>query len=101
ERGGLRLGDLEHVQVAARNLVDEQIAEMIQQVRQQAAEILAVPGEFAQLLERDLNFAGQDGAAHLENLALGGEAEHGEDIRFLDLVAAKTDELIERGFGIA
>ena len=31
----------------------------------------------------------------------GGEAEHGEHVGFLDFVAAKADELVERGFGVA
>ena len=32
---------------------------------------------------------------------MGGEAEHGQHIRLLDFFAAKADELIQCGFGVA
>ena len=53
-------------------------------------------GEIVQLAERGVDFAGQHGPAEFENLALRGEAEHREHVGFLDLVAAKADELVER-----
>ncbi len=74
---------------------------MIQQIGEQAAEILAVLREFVQQRERRLDFSGENGLAQAENLALCGEAEHREHIRLFNLVAAKTDELVERGFGVA
>ena len=51
--------------------------------------------------ERGLDFTGQNGLAQAENLALRGQAEHGEHVGFLDFVAAKADELVEGGFGVA
>jgi len=34
-------------------------------------------------------------------MALGSKAEHGKHVGFLDFIAAKTNELVERGFGVA
>src|SRR6266571_1624944 len=45
---GLGLGDFEQFQITARQLVDEQIPKMIQQVRQQPAQVLAVFGQVVQ-----------------------------------------------------
>ena len=74
---------------------------MIQQISEQSSEILAVLRQFVQPAQRGLNVAGEYGLAQTENLTLGGEPEHGEHIGFLDFAAAKTDELVERGFGVA
>src|SRR5262245_16960261 len=57
-------------------------------------------GERVQFMERSLYLAIQDSTTEFEELALGGEAEHGEHVRFLDLIAAKTDELVEGAFGV-
>ena len=101
QRRDFGFGDFKQIQVAARNLENEQVAEMIQQIGKQSSEILAVLRQFVQPAQRGLNFAGKNGLAQTENLAFGGEAEHGEHIVFLDFVAAKADELVERGFGVA
>ena len=74
---------------------------MVQQIAEQPAKVFAAARELVQLRERGLDFAGQHGAAQFENLVLRREAEHREHVGLLDLVAAKADELVERGFGVA
>src|ERR1019366_10601204 len=76
QRRDFGFGDFQQIQVAARNLKNEQIAEMIQQIGEQSSEILAVLRQFVQPAQRGLNFAGENGFAQTKNLALGGEAEH-------------------------
>ena len=63
---------------------------MTEQIGDEAREVLTLAGEFAEFAERGFGFAGEDGAGEFEDLALGGEAEHGEDIDFLDFFAAKS-----------
>ena len=89
------------LEVAARDLENEQVAEMVQQVGEQPAEVFAVVGQVVQLAQRALDLAGQHRARQLQQLALGRQAEHREHVRLLDLVAAKADELVEGGFGVA
>src|SRR6267142_1747814 len=74
---------------------------MIQQIGQQAPEVFAILREFIQQRQRSLDLSAENGLAQAKNLALRGEAEHREDVRLFDFVAAKTDELVERGFSIA
>src|SRR5947207_11669609 len=74
---------------------------MVQQIGQQPAQFFAVFGQFVQLSQRGLHFAGQNGPGQIENLALCCEAEDRKYIVFLDLFAAKADELVERGFRVA
>ncbi len=54
-----------------------------------------------QLAQRPFHLARQDGARQFQKLRLGRQTEHREDIRLLDFVPAKADELVERGFGVA
>jgi hypothetical protein len=63
ERGDFGFGDFEQIQIAARNLENEQVAKMIQQIGKQPAQVLSVLREVVQLRERGLNFAGEDGLA--------------------------------------
>ena len=74
---------------------------MVQQIGQQPAQVLAVFGQFVQLSQRGLHFAGQNGPGQIENLAPRREAEHRKHIALLNLFAAKADELVERGFRVA
>ena len=101
ERGDLGFGDFKQIQIAARNLIDEQVAEMIQQIGKQPAQIFSILRKLVQLRERGLDFAGENGFAQFQNLAFGGKPEHREHIRLLDFVAAEADELIQRGLGVA
>ena len=98
---GLGLGDFEEFQITARQLVDEQIPKMIQQVRQQPAEVLAMFGQVVQFAQYRRRFASENGGCEGKDLALRGQPEHGENVLLHDLVAAGTDELIERGFSVA
>ena len=45
QRGGFRLGNLQHLEVAAGNLEDQEVAEMVQQIAQQPAQVFAVVGK--------------------------------------------------------
>ena len=101
QRGGFGFGNFEHVQIAARNLEDQQVAEMVEQIGKQPAQIFAVFGQVVQLAQRRFDFAVQHGAGEFQQLALRGQAEHREHVGFFDLVAAKADELVEGGFGVA
>ncbi len=74
---------------------------MVQQIAEQPAQVFAAARQFVQLRERGGNFAGQNGVAQFQNLVLRREAEHRKHVRLLDFVAAKTDELVQRGFGVA
>ena len=101
KRGNFGFGDFEQIQIALGNLENQQVAEMVQQIAQQPAQVFAAARQFVQLRERGGNFAGENGVAQFENLALRREAEHRKHVGLLDFVAAKTDELVERGFGVA
>ena len=48
ERRDFGFGNFEQIQIAARDLENEQVAEMVQQVGEQAPEVLAVLREFVQ-----------------------------------------------------
>ena len=99
--GGFGFGNFQQAKVATRHAEEEQVAEVVQQVRQQPAQVLAVLGEVVQLPQRRLGFAGEDGAGDFENLPLRRQAEHREHVRLLDGIAAKADELVQGGFGVA
>ena len=101
ERGGFGLGDFEELQVALRDLEDEQVAEVVEQVGDEAAEVLAALREVVQLTERGVHLAREHGAGEREQLCACGEAEHREHVGLGDFIAAKANELIERGLGIA
>ena len=60
-----------------------------------------MPGEFVQFTQRGFDFPGQDRARQVQNLTLRRKAEHREHVAFLDFVAAKADELVEGGLGVA
>src|ERR1051325_5284374 len=74
---------------------------MAEKVGEQAAEIFAVLGEVVEFAQDRFDFAVEDGGDHRENLRARSEAEHRKNVRFDDFVAAKTDQLIERRFGVA
>ena len=99
--GGFGFGNFQQAKVATRHAEEEQVAEVVQQVRQQPAQVLAVLGEVVQLPQRRLGFAGEDGAGDFQDLPLRRQAEHREHVRLLDGVAAKADELVQGGFGVA
>ena len=56
QRGDFGLGNFEQIQIAAGNLVNQQVAEMVQQIAEQPAQILAAAREFVQLRERGRRF---------------------------------------------
>ena len=64
---------------------------MAEEIGEQAGEILAVAGELVQFAEGIAGGTLQNERGEGEQLAAGGEAKHGEDIAFLDSVAAKAD----------
>ena len=74
---------------------------MIQKIGQQPAQIFAAFGQRIQFRQRLGNVPRQNCPTQLEDLVLRRQAEHGQDVSFLDLVTAKTDQLIQSGFGIA
>ena len=88
-------------EVAARNLEDQQVAEMIQQVGKQPAKVLAVCARSFEWRSAVSISPARTARDKFEQLALRGQAEHREHVGFLDFVAAKADELVERGFGVA
>src|SRR5438105_995214 len=45
QRGGLSFRHLQHCKIAARYLVNEEIAEMVQKIREQASQVFAVASE--------------------------------------------------------
>ncbi len=101
ERRNFGFRDLQHVQIAARDLEQEQVAEMIQQIGEQPAQVFAMLRQIVQLTQGRRNLSGEHSPAEFQNLTLRGQAEHGEHVGFLNLVAAKADELVERALGIA
>src|SRR6185369_15950618 len=58
-------------------------------------------GKFIELAQRVFHFPSEDGARKFQELALRRQAKHRENVGFLDSIAAKTDELVERGFSVA
>src|SRR5215470_6973207 len=74
---------------------------MVEQVGEEPAEVLAIGGERIELAQSRLDLAIEHGPGELQELALSGETEHGEDILLFDGVAAETDELVECGLGVA
>ena len=101
EAPGFVLGNLEHPQVAAGDDENEEVAEMREQVGEEAGEVFAAAGEVVQFAQRRLGLAVEDGLGDGDDLGLRGEAEHREDVGFLNAVAAEADELVERGLGVA
>ncbi len=101
QRRGFGFGNFHQTQVALRDLKQNQIAEVTQQIGEQTSEVFAFLREIVELMQRRVNFAREHRATQFQNLPLRGETKHREHIGFFDFVAAKTDELIERGFGIA
>ena len=63
QRSNLGFGNFQQIQVAARNLENEQVAEMIQQIGKQSAEVLAILRQLIQLAQSGFNFAGQNSLA--------------------------------------
>ena len=57
--------------------------------------------EFTELAEGVLDIALQQRLTEAEDLVLRGQAEHGEDVRLLDFIATKADQLVKRGFRVA
>src|ERR1035438_836498 len=101
ERSGFGLGYLQHGQVTFRHLEDEQVAEVVQQIGQQPAQIFAVAGQVVQLAQSLCDFASQHGSGKVERLAPRRQAEHRQHVRLLDLVPAKADKLVKGGFRVA
>ena len=101
EADGFVLRNLQQLQIAARDLVDNEVSEMVQQVGQQPPEVLAVPGQLVQLAYGGLGFALEDRQRQAEHLAARGKAEHREHVALDDLLAAKTDELVQGAFRVA
>ena len=74
---------------------------MREQVCEQASEVLAAAREVVQFAQGRLGLAVENRLRDRDDLRLRGETEHREHVGLLDAVAAKTDELIERGLGVA
>jgi hypothetical protein len=84
EGEGFGLRDLEEVEVAASDLEDEEIAEVSEQIGEEATEVFTVEDEIVKEPEAGFGISGEDGVGEIEDLILRGEAEHGEDVGFLD-----------------
>jgi hypothetical protein len=101
EGGGFGFGEAGLVHFGGGEVIEEQGAEVAEEFGEEAGEILAVAGEVFEEAEGLGEAAGEQSLGEVEDLALGDEAEHGEDVVFLDVVAAEADELIEGGLGVA
>jgi len=101
EGRGLGLRHFQQIEVPARDLVDQQVAEMAQKVGQQTAQILAGLGQRIEFAQHDIGLSAEHGIGQGQNLGLGCQAKHRKHIRLPDGVAAKTDQLIERRLRIA
>src|SRR6266850_5534900 len=74
---------------------------MIQEVRQQPPQVLAMLRKIVEFSQRPLRFAREQSASERKNLALSGKPEHGEDVFFDDLAAAKADQLVQSALRVA
>ena len=101
EGGGLGFAYLEQREVALRHDEHEAVADVRQQVTDQPTEVLALIGEGVELGQRPSRVAGEDGLRKRKQLALRRQPEHRQHIRLCDVLAAKTDELVERRLGVA
>ena len=74
---------------------------MLQQVAHQPAEFLPLPGESVEFSQQLRGISRKNGVSQREQLFLRRQAKHREHIAFIDVVTAKTDELVERRLGVA
>ena len=93
-------GDFQNTCIALGHLINHHIPEMIQQIANQPAQLLAARGQFMQLPQRASGVRPQHGLTQRQHLRLRSETEHRQHVAFLDGFATKTDELIQRALGI-
>ena len=79
----------------------EQIAQMIDQIREQPLQIAPCFRLLLHEAERAGRVRGDEAIAQVGNRLLRRKAEDGKHVRLLDLVAAKGHELIEHRLGVA
>lgn len=81
--------------------LDEDVAEVFEEVEEDAFEVFAGFVEAGDGIEEGGDVPGEDGGGEVFEVALGDEAEDGEDIVLGEVAAAEGDELIEGGLGVA
>ena len=92
---GQRVGHVSHV------LDEQEVAEMLEQVGDEPAEILALLGELLDLDERAGGVAVDDGVAEAEERVLLDGAEQLQHRLHVDRVAGRGRELVERRLRVA
>ena len=101
QRRGFGFGNFEQAQIALGDLEDEQVAQMLEQVTEELAQILPVLRQLVEFPEHGRDVALEQAVRQRQQLPLRREAEHREHIRLHDLLPAKTDELVERRLRVA
>ena len=96
---GFRRFDL--IGFAAGNEEQHQVAKVIQKIGDQPAEVFATRRQLVQFANRRGAVGRKDRSSQRQQLPLRSEAEHRKHIGLDDVVAAKADELVERGLGVA
>ena len=74
---------------------------MVDELRHEAAQVLAGAVELVEPGEDARDVAAQDGLREVLDERAGDEAEDAEDVLLLDLPPGEGDDLVERGLGVA
>ena len=96
----LSFTDIEQTRLGPGNQKEQQIAEMIEQVRQQTSQVFTGTGQLLQKPQGGGNVALQKRVHQLHELSTGRQAEHRQHIGFDNPVTAKADQLVQSRLGI-
>ena len=87
--------DIEQTRLGPRNLKEQQIAEMIEQVRQQTPQVFAGTGQLLQKPQCGGNVAFQKRVHQMHKLSTGRQAKHRQHIGFYNALTTETDQLVQ------